>query len=321
VADTYFDRRVAPDLLAALLPGGFADSLVEFGRSGQYCLDLQLRRNQKDRESWATLYAGTTKVLDLRLRETTGKVRLAAHPTYANARFGWQESWASPQTSRKLAAAWGSVDIYLEQVIPFAVRGGYGKEGRVQASLSSYPANDMVVVDRETVVGYVNDPARKRILKQYLLPLMSSVSALGTERWWKPKAPGNECDGLAISADGALLAIEVKPSAVGSVIWAPLQALYYASLLQHWVDETPDAANIVMGMYAQRLQLGLVRKTFEPSIKSPMVVLPVVAIEGDPAPEWERRLGIVATRFADAGHVVDYRRVNLVGRMDPRDFG
>jgi hypothetical protein len=38
-----YDRRVPEELLKALEPGGFAHSLVEFGGSGMWALDLQLR--------------------------------------------------------------------------------------------------------------------------------------------------------------------------------------------------------------------------------------------------------------------------------------
>jgi hypothetical protein len=38
-----YDRRVPDELLKALEPGGFAHSLAEFGGSGMWALDLQLR--------------------------------------------------------------------------------------------------------------------------------------------------------------------------------------------------------------------------------------------------------------------------------------
>src|SRR3954451_18688125 len=113
MADTYFDRRVHPDLLSALAPGGFADSLVEFGRSGQYCLDLQLRRNPSSKESWATLYAGTTKVLDLKLRETTGRMALDAPQTFASPEHGWEDAWRRARNPGAWAPAWSQVERYL----------------------------------------------------------------------------------------------------------------------------------------------------------------------------------------------------------------
>src|SRR3954470_3539958 len=117
VTQSYFDRRVHPDLLRILEPGGFADSLVEFGRSGQYCLDLQLRRNPKSAESWATLYSGTTKVLDLKMRERSGLLSLSAHGTYASVAHGWRDAWRQPHPAEWWPGRWADVERYLEIVI------------------------------------------------------------------------------------------------------------------------------------------------------------------------------------------------------------
>ena len=63
-----YDRRVPNELLKVLEPGGFAHSLVEFGGSGMWALDLQLRGLGETKKQYrATLYVGTTKVLDLKL--------------------------------------------------------------------------------------------------------------------------------------------------------------------------------------------------------------------------------------------------------------
>ena len=60
-----YDRRVPEELLKALEPGGFAHSLVEFGGSGMWALDLQLRGlGEAKKQHRATLYVGTTKVVD-----------------------------------------------------------------------------------------------------------------------------------------------------------------------------------------------------------------------------------------------------------------
>lgn len=43
-----YDRRVPDELLKALEPGGFAHSLAEFGGSGMWALDLQLRPGDEE---------------------------------------------------------------------------------------------------------------------------------------------------------------------------------------------------------------------------------------------------------------------------------
>ena len=76
--NTTFDRRVHPQLMDALDLHGFAHSLAQYGRSGQYGLDLALRANAKTSESTATLYVGTTKALDVKYLKNKG-FRLAVH--------------------------------------------------------------------------------------------------------------------------------------------------------------------------------------------------------------------------------------------------
>ncbi len=64
---------------AALLPDGFAHSLAEFGASGMWALDLRQHR--------ATLYVGTTKVVDLHLRG--GSFALSTSPRFTTQANGW----------------------------------------------------------------------------------------------------------------------------------------------------------------------------------------------------------------------------------------
>lgn len=142
------------------------------------------------------------------------------------------------------------------------------------------------------------------------------------QKWWKPKPPGNECDGLAISSEGAVVSIEVKPADVSGVLWAPLQAIHYSNLMKHWIDETDGASDVLLGMYQQRLDLGLVRDPgFTPDLALPLSTKAVVAIGGDLKPVWRDRLRQAADRLSSEGHDLDCRRVNLVGRMDPLDLG
>lgn len=75
-----YDRRVPEEFLKALEPGGFAHSLVEFGGSGMWALDLQLRGlGEAKKQHTATLYIGTTKVVDLHLKGQS--FALSAHST------------------------------------------------------------------------------------------------------------------------------------------------------------------------------------------------------------------------------------------------
>jgi hypothetical protein len=111
-----YDRRVPEELLKALEPGGFAHSLVEFGGSGMWALDLQLRGlGEAKKQHRATLYVGTTKVVDLHLKGQS--FRLSAHPTFACEANGWFAGWAQWHPDRWFANQWAEVDNYLSVIL------------------------------------------------------------------------------------------------------------------------------------------------------------------------------------------------------------
>lgn len=315
----YFDRRVHPHLLSALESGGFAYLLTELARSGQYGMDLQLRRNPKQHESWATLYVGTTKILDLRMREKSGKFSLKAHRTWATSSNGWRETWQKGADKESLARSWSGVEKYLELAIPTVGR-RFLKEGAIQAGISKFPADDMVVIDRETVVGFTDTKEEVTVRSSFLEPLMGAMGE-HSAKWWKPKKPGNECDALAIGQDGTILAIEVKPADV-AIAWAPLQARHYADLLQAWAEST-DAGTVLMGMYEQREHLGLVVPAFRVRVKRPIRIRPVVAVRCGASATHVSRMLEVTERLRTAGldsPPMEFREVSLVGRLDPWDI-
>ena len=155
-----YDCRVPEELLKALEPGGFAHSLVESGGSGMWALDLQLRGLGETRKKYrATLYVGTTKVLDLRL---TGQLfALSAHPTFASQANGWDAAWAQRHDERWFADRWAEVDNYLQVVIEKIMRAGtYVKEGMVQAAIGRFPSTDFTVIDREAIVSFGSQPEK-----------------------------------------------------------------------------------------------------------------------------------------------------------------
>src|SRR4051812_48139580 len=97
--------------MRVLRPGGRAASLAEYGRSGQYALDLQLRGYAGGTHHWATLYAGLTKVLDLHLHDGRG-YRLDAHPTWKA--HDWSPDWERYAQDGFSHDEWSAVEVYLE---------------------------------------------------------------------------------------------------------------------------------------------------------------------------------------------------------------
>jgi len=318
-----YDRRVPEELLKALEPGGFAHSLVEFGGSGMWALDLQLRGLGETRKQHrATLYVGTTKVLDLHLKGQS--FALSAHPTFAREANGWDVAWAQRHADGWFADRWAEVDDYLQVVIEKIVRAGtYVKEGMVQAAIGRFPSTDFTVVDREAIVSFGSQPEKDACKSELGSRWLDALQRADPPAWWKtrPTKLGDECDALAVSRTGEVLAIEVKPHTASDkdIAWSVLQAGMYANLFQLWADHAGGKAHEVLhDMAGQRKRIGLSGRTGI-QLAAPIKVRPVVALDRRAAHSAKEKLAAVRAHLASAGLAtdLDVRQVNLIGRLDP----
>jgi hypothetical protein len=201
-----YDRRVPEALLAVLRPGGFAHSLVEFGASGMWALDLQLRGlGEVKKQHRATLYVGTTKAMDLHLRG--GRFALSASRPYATQANRWDSAWGQPHDAKWLADRWPAVEVYLQRVIEQVVAGGrYVKEGMVQSAIGRFPSAGFTVLDREAVVSFGSQPEKDACIAELSARWLGALHRPDPPAWWKtrPDRLGDECDALAgvLACDG-----------------------------------------------------------------------------------------------------------------------
>jgi hypothetical protein len=318
-----YDRRVPEEILRALEPGGFAHSLVEFGGSGMWALDLQLRGlGEAKKQHRATLYVGTTKVIDLRLK---GQLfALSASPTYARVADGWAAAWEQWHNDRWFADQWVKVDNYLQVIIEEIVQAGtYVNEGMVQAAIGRFPSTDFTVIDREAIVSFGSQPEKDACKSELAARWLDALHRADPPAWWKTKPTklGDECDVLAVSSRGEVLAIEVKPHRASEkdIAWSVLQAGMYADLFQRWADYAGGKAHEVLhGMAAQRNRIGLSDRAGI-QVAAPIKVRPVVALDRRATQSAKEKLAVVCSHLTSAGLAtdLDLRQVNLVGRLDP----
>lgn len=260
------------------MPGGFAESLVDYAR-GKYPIDFQFRADPKrPRRPTAMLYVGLTKVLDVE-GNAKGELRLGVHQTWKQmAGKLWKPQWESWLPPGQWAEEWAQVERFLETAIPNIVVGGkyVRTEGIVQAAVSGFLDPARVVIDREVVPGFWDTPTRKVAQDRFSLPLVEALERAGFGRH---KPFGMECDALAIDAAGHLVAIEIKPGSAGSLRWVAAQATMYAKVLQHWVDtDSENWRDVITGMFEQRSALGLTPPGFVLPELQPVVV-PAVAFQ------------------------------------------
>jgi hypothetical protein len=318
-----YDRRVPEELLKALEYGGFAHSLVEFGGSGMWALDLQLRGlGEAKKQHRATLYVGTTKVVDLHLK---GRLyALSASPTFAREANGWVAAWAQWHDDCWFADRWAEVDDYLQVVTEKIVREGtYVKEGMVQAAIGRFPSTDFTVIDREAIVSFDSQPEKDACKQTLAARWLNALHRAEPPAWWKtqPTKLGDECDVLAVSSRGEVLAIEVKPHTASDkdIAWSVLQAGMYADLFQLWADGAGGKApKVLHAMAGQRHRIGLSGRAGI-HVAAPIKVRPVVALDRRATQSAKEKLAEVRAYLASAGLAtdLDVRQVNLVGRLEP----
>jgi hypothetical protein len=268
------------------------------------------------------LYVGTTKVLDLKLRGQS--FALAASPTFATEANMWNPAWTKPHDADWFGHRWAEVDDYLQAAIEQVIRDdSYVKEGMVQAAIGRFPSTGFTVIDREAIVSFGSQPEKDACKSELAARWLDALHRPDPPPWWKtrPTRLGDECDVLAVSVKGEILAIEVKPHTASDkdIAWSVLQAGMYADLFQRWADHADGEAHEVLhGMAAQRRRIGL-SSGAEIQLATPVKVRPVVALDRRAKNSAKRKLAEVRAHLAAAGLAtnLDVQQVNLVGRLDP----
>jgi hypothetical protein len=318
--DLHYDRRVTDEFLAHFVRNGVAHSLVEYARYAAFPIDLQMRRNPKTRAEHASLYVGLSSVLDVHRKKD--KLQLEAHQTFRTGPFGFKDEWRQPMQVQSLSKEWRSVEAYLEAVIPFANEKFAGKEGAVQAAASVFSSPERIMVDREVALHFRDKAVKSQVFQEITAPFVAAVQGVADVPGVPPGAFGGECDLLALDHHGRLLAVEIKPRDVGTIVWASAQATVYAKLLERWVNTKPQGTDhpltILRGMLDQRARLGLA-PVDRPGIPESPDVVPVVGIQRDANPVDVSQMKKVQQAQLAAGcgdPSLEVYEVTLAGRMD-----
>jgi hypothetical protein len=311
--DYRYDRRADEHFLRLFEAQGLFRTVTEYARKARYPIDLQFLRNPKTSAQHASVYVGLTTVLDIHWKP--GKVKLAAHPTWQLS--GFDPGWASWTSIDDLGAWIDAVEVYLDAVIPKAAAGSAAVEGAVQAAVSSFASDRLVMLDREVQLHFRDMPTKQRVLGEVSADLLSALGSAPVSGS-RPVSFGGECDLLAVDRTGRLRAVEVKPRGVSSIVWAPAQTIVYARLLSKWRRHDPDAVKIVDGMIEQRSLLNLVSDR-PPAPSDRPEVVPMLAIQrGMPEIRKSRMVAVMdhLTRegIAEARELIVYE-VTLAGRL------
>lgn len=293
-------------------------------------------------ECWvarATLYVGHARVVDLHINEQcrlwlTGQEGEGSGSPFKGIHAElFDLRWQEPQELPSLVSISGSLGDFVDAVTSAAGPAQIGKEGLLQAALSSWP-EDFVVIDRESIPQGLTEAHRAAALEpveQALVDLQRSEKSWTFTR--RPKdAPspaeggrgdtfGTELDALAIDRLGRLLVIEAKDASdTGGVGWTPAQVAVYARLFQQCIAANTNQTDIFNKMLAQRQQIGLApRKAHALTPNSEMV--PVIVVGG----ELGKSAATANSRMMLVAEALDRAGVSLEGleiwQVKPADFG
>lgn len=296
----HFDRRVSPDLLAAVRPGGSLDLLAQRALLEPERLDLQFRRSPGSSVSAATLYVGLTGVLTI--EERAGLFRANTHATHKSA-GSFDDAWATWQPGAVLAGQ--DLTAYLSQILAEGAIDPrwFGREGIVQTAICRSGSDMFGVIQREASVASTPPPAILGMRKGLSDVYWAAVAGTGrTDPWWpgvrdggKRPGMGGETDVLAVDHAGRLLVIEVKPAAeIGKTPWAVAQVSLYAEMFARLLDTNDDASEVLAAMATQRHALGLLHSKWATAIAADAQVVPVLAIgDGTRSPQLLDRVGAI----------------------------
>lgn len=169
-----YDRRVDPEFLRLFLRGGALNRLRVIAREAALPLDLQFRKDPKSNAQHASLYVGLTAVLHV--HRTKAGARFKAHATWASKAYGFDTvAWPTGVDYGALADAWPDIELYLERVIPAAVKSHATTEGLVQTIASKSSKAGWTILDREVTPSFVDATYKKKALAASMAPLVDQA--------------------------------------------------------------------------------------------------------------------------------------------------
>ena len=284
-----FGRTISPLLESALTEGGPLRWLVERANGENRLLDLQLR-SSTGATSWVSLYAGLTKVLDV--RELHGAFSFDVHATH-RAVGAFEADWTVARPIERLAEESDLIEAYVDRILaPGGVKARFTDgEGRVQSAISRARSDHFGCFQREAVPSFASESIKQAIVAPISERIWTAMTGReGAPGWWPGVRDGGqrprsdlEADLLAVDRDGRLLVVEVKPAdELKGIAWAPGQARLYAELFARLLDVDPSARTEMIAMIHQRQRLGLPGPRWELGEQPMLRVVPVIAIGAGP---------------------------------------
>lgn len=311
--------------------GPFHETVTLSDRPGN-SVDLHFR-NRQGKAPLATLYLGTSKIVDFEYDKTRDRIKIerqasteifgdstarfvAEHPVAEDAWGKWQSAEEASESWLREGAGHDLIDFLRSEKSEAArKRSGTEGEGFLQAGLVKKFRDICTIINRESIVSFPDEESKQEALSGVMAPIETMLEGLRPEPWAKSKKGfGGKLDALAIDNDGNLLAIEVKGGYdTAGVGWTPAQVAKYKRLLDVWWNDDPEAARqSLVSSLEQRRKLGLAGNQ-EVAEASELRIIPVIVIgeitSAGSARSASKRMRMVRDQLERAGEPLEGLRV------------
>jgi hypothetical protein len=278
----YYNRTLTDSFSALIEPGGALRWLFDFVKNHPD-LDFQIGRNKTP--EWISVYRGTTRIIKIQKTNDPGRIVVQGALKYKAMR---PTLFGSKSISIDFQQELEEILVLINSDRTFDRYYNNNKEGYYQTALSrkyglsGSPTDDFVIIDKEAVVGYLDEKEKANLfgpVQQKYKIMQQDISVFNALKFGQnleKKAVGNELDFLALDKDGNILLVEYKHGTNTSGIYlSPLQIGLYYDIFTGLPKK--ELSKAVFEMLSQKQKIGLINPAWiKPSeIKD---IIPVLII-------------------------------------------
>ena len=258
-----YNRKISSTFSSLIEEGGEMRWLYDFVK-GNNELDFLIGKNKS--KEWISVYRGLSRVLTITKTEVTDIVKLEGAKAYKNILpklYG--EKSASIMFKKELEHLLSVVskDEKFDRYYKNKKEGYYQNILSRKYGICGNKNVDFVVVDKEAVVGYLNQKEKDTEFHKFqprYKQLQKDISLKNSKRYGKnndKKSVGNELDFLALDKNGNILLIEYKHGTNTSGIYlSPIQIGMYYDIFNNIPRK--DLEKAVFEMLIQKQKIGLI---------------------------------------------------------------
>jgi len=258
-----YNRKISSTFSSLIEEGGEMRWLYDFVK-GNNELDFLIGKNKS--KEWISVYRGLSRVLTITKSKKPDIVKLDGAKAYKNI---LPKLYGEKSTSIIFKKDLEHLVNVVSKDEKFDRYYKNKKEGYYQSILSrkygicGNKNVDFVVVDKEAVVGYLNQKEKDTEFHKFqpkYKQLQKDISLKNSKRYGKnndKKSVGNELDFLALDKNGNILLIEYKHGTNTSGIYlSPIQIGMYYDIFSNLPRK--DLEKAVFEMLIQKQKLGLI---------------------------------------------------------------